>query len=73
MHPAEWIALVSPALVLGAAAIAAVSRLTRMTVVLEELGKDIRTVAGRVDIHEARIGALERNARGRHRYRCHHP
>jgi hypothetical protein len=69
MQPAEWIALVSPALVLGGASVAAVARLTRMTVVLEELGKDISVIAGRVDNHEARLMALERNARGRHRYR----
>ena len=69
MHPAEWIALLSPAVVLAGAAIAAVARLTRMTVVLEELGKDIRAVADRVDIHDARLIVLERNARGRHRIR----
>lgn len=69
MHPAEWIALVSPALVLAGGVLAAAARLTRMTVVLEELGKDIRAVAGRVDLHESRIDNLERNARGRHRYR----
>lgn len=69
MSPAEWLALVSPALVIGAAAVAAIARLTRMTVALEELGKDIRAVAGRVDIHDARLIVLERNARGRHRFR----
>lgn len=68
MNPAEWIALISPALVLGGAAVAAVAKLTRMTVVLEELGKDIGAIAGRVDNHEARLGELERNARGRHRF-----
>jgi hypothetical protein len=69
MSATLWIGMASPALVLAGAAIAAVAKLTRMTVVLEELGKDIRAVAGRVDIHEERIGALERNARGRHRSR----
>lgn len=69
MTAAGWVALVSPAIVLAGAAIAAVARLTRMTVVLEELGKDIRDVASRVDIHDARLIVLERNARGRHRVR----
>jgi hypothetical protein len=69
MQPAEWIGLISPTLVLASTGYAAVARLTRMTVALEELGKDVATVAGRVDEHERRIGALERHARGRHRYR----
>lgn len=69
MHPAEWIGLVSPALVLAGATIAAVAKLTRITVALEELSKDFAAVAGRVDNHEQRIGELERNARGRHRAR----
>jgi hypothetical protein len=69
MHPAEWIGLASPAIVLAGATIAAVAKLTRITVALEELSKDFAAVAGRVDNHEQRIGELERNARGRHRAR----
>lgn len=69
MQATLWIGMASPALVLAGAVIAAIAKLTRMTVVLEELGKDIRTVTDRVDIHDARLIVLERNARGRHRYR----
>lgn len=69
MHPAEWIALISPTLVLGGACIAAVARLTRITVALEQAGRDIAAVAGRVDNHERRLVELERNPRGRHRSR----
>jgi hypothetical protein len=69
MHITEWLMLAGPALVLAGAGVAAVARLTRMTVVLEELGKDIRLLVGRVDNHDLRLGELEHNTRGRHRYR----
>jgi hypothetical protein len=65
----EWIALASPALVLAAATVSAVAKLTRLTVAVEVLGRDIGILVGRVDQHERRIGELERNARGRHRMR----
>jgi hypothetical protein len=68
MHAAEWVGLVSPVIVLGGAAVAAVAKLTRMTVVLEALGRDMRAIVGRIDDHEARLFELERNARGRHRF-----
>lgn len=67
MHPAEWIGLLSPGIALAGIGVAAVVKLTRITVALEQLGRDIAAVAGRVDNHERRLGQLERNARGRHR------
>lgn len=69
MHAPEWIALISPGLVLAGAGYAAVARLTRIMLALEGLGRDISAIVKRVDGHENRIGALERNARGRHRAR----
>jgi cell division protein FtsB len=67
MHPGEWIALVSLILVLAGTGYKAVASLTRITVALEQLGKDIGAIVKRVDVHEQRISLLERNARGRHR------
>lgn len=68
MNAPEWIALISPGLVLTSAAIVAVARLTRITVALEQLGRDIGAIVKRVDGHEQRIGRLEQSI-GRHRYR----
>lgn len=69
MTPGEWIALIGLILVLASTGYSAVAKLTRITVALEEIGKDMGAVVTRVDRHEHRIGELERNARGRHRYR----
>lgn len=68
MHPAEWIALITPTFAFAGFGYAAVAKLTRMTIALEQLGRDIAAIAGRVDNHERRLGELERNARGRHRF-----
>lgn len=69
MAGAEWIAFIAPTFTLAGFGYAAVVRLTRITVALEQLGKDISAVVGRVDGHEQRIARLELlGKRGRHRY-----
>lgn len=69
MHPGEWIALASLIFVLAGTGYKAVASLTRITLALEGLGRDIGAIVKRVDGHEQRISSLERNARGRHRAR----
>jgi hypothetical protein len=66
MHPAEWIALITPALAIAGAGYAGVVKLTRITLALEALTAAMQRAAEKVDNHESRIVALEARSPGRH-------
>jgi len=65
MHPAEWIALATPAMAVGGIGVAGIVKLTRLVDAVERLSASMERVAGRVDEHEKRIGDLERGPRRR--------
>lgn len=66
MHAAEWIGLLTPGITIAIGICAAVVKLTRMTVAIEQLTRSMAKAAERVDSHEARIAALEARSPGRH-------
>lgn len=66
MPAAEWIALITPGLAVAGGMYAAVVKLTRMAVAIEQLTSTLGLVHERVDVHEGRIAVLEERTSGRH-------
>jgi hypothetical protein len=65
MSTGDWIALVMPALVVAGAAWSGVTRLTRMTLAVEELADTLKNQIATAADHEKRLIALEVIARAR--------
>ena len=65
MHvsPADWIAIVTPAIAVGVGIVGVIIRLTRMVDALERLATAMETVTHMVNDHELRLGLLEARPR----------
>lgn len=63
MTTANWIAIVTPGLVLGGIGISAIVKLTRLVDAVDRLTTAMETITKMASDHELRIGLLEQRRR----------